>query len=220
MEEKLILFDWGNVIQNGISEQYYNINIARKNVCNDMRPLEPENLISIFDKKQFWILNGTKYKNFINTSLKKAGSNFNYEYFAKSYLKFNEKIPYFENTINFINRIQQVKKCNIGILSNISILDVQQLKTHLNLDSFNFLFLSCELGIMKPDEKIYSIVEKISKVKPKNILFIDDREENIQEGKNHGWHVCLASGNEFSKIENACFSFLENQDLTYKNQKN
>ena len=41
----------------------------------------------------------------------------------------------------------------------------------------------------------------ICKIKPKNILFIDDAEENINIAKKREWNVCLANGHELDKIK-------------------
>ena len=62
------------------------------------------------------------------------------------------------------------------------------------------MFLSFKLGIQKPNNKVYNIVENISKICPENILFIDNRKGNIEVAKRHGLNTCFATGNEFEKI--------------------
>ena len=177
-----------------------------------MKPLYFEKLLSIFDKDEFWTYSGDTYKNYINMALKESGSIYSYDDFKKSYLKFNGKIPYFTKVVDLIKHLQQIKKCYMGILSNISEFDVELLKRYIDIDSLDFVFLSFKLGIQKPNNKVYDIVENVSKICPENILFIDDRKGNIEVAKQHGWNTCCATGNEFEKIKNDCYKFLKIND--------
>jgi HAD superfamily hydrolase (TIGR01509 family) len=45
-------------------------------------------------------------------------------------------------------------------------------------DYFQKIFISAELGMVKPEPEIYHHVLKKMKLKPKNCLFIDDSKEN------------------------------------------
>ena len=73
----------------------------------------------------------------------------------------------------------------------------------------SYKFLSFKIGHRKPEEKAYEIVEKTTKIKPKNILFIDDSKENIEVAKQRGWQTCNAFGYELDKIKEAVDSFLK-----------
>lgn len=53
------------------------------------------------------------------------------------------------------------------------------------------------------------MVENDCKIKPKNILFIDDAEENINIAKKREWNVCLANGHELDKIKQRVAHFLK-----------
>lgn len=57
-----------------------------------------------------------------------------------------------------------------------------------NLDGYVF---SYEHGAMKPDEKIYKVVEKLTGKQGPQILYLDDRLENIEAGVKRGWQVIL-----------------------------
>jgi HAD superfamily hydrolase (TIGR01509 family) len=54
---------------------------------------------------------------------------------------------------------------------------------------FNDYVLSYEHGAMKPDAKLYEVVERVTGRKGERILYIDDRIENAQAGIARGWHV-------------------------------
>jgi putative hydrolase of the HAD superfamily len=51
---------------------------------------------------------------------------------------------------------------------------------------FTLFFSSCFLGVRKPDPKIYKIALDITRQKPQEVLFIDDRLENIQSAREAG----------------------------------
>ena len=54
---------------------------------------------------------------------------------------------------------------------------------------FNGYVLSYEHGAMKPDAKLYEVVERVTGRKGRQILYLDDRIENAQAGTARGWHV-------------------------------
>jgi glucose-1-phosphatase len=55
--------------------------------------------------------------------------------------------------------------------------------------NFDGYILSYEQGAMKPDPKIYEVVEKQTGRKGAEIFYIDDRVENIETGVNRGWQT-------------------------------
>jgi len=55
--------------------------------------------------------------------------------------------------------------------------------------NFEGYVLSYEHGAMKPDSKLYDVVERATGRKGKQILYLDDRIENAQAGIARGWHV-------------------------------
>jgi putative hydrolase of the HAD superfamily len=55
------------------------------------------------------------------------------------------------------------------------------------LQHFEKLFLSYEVGHTKPSPEIYEAVEAYSKLKPEELIFIDDILEYAQGARNCGW---------------------------------
>lgn len=53
--------------------------------------------------------------------------------------------------------------------------------------SFDAVILSYEVGSMKPDAEIYVAAEQAAKVNADRILFLDDREANVQGARHRGW---------------------------------
>lgn len=57
-----------------------------------------------------------------------------------------------------------------------------------NFDGYIF---SYEHGSMKPDAKLYEIAEKQTGYKGADLLYLDDRTENVDAGAARGWQVIL-----------------------------
>jgi epoxide hydrolase-like predicted phosphatase len=59
---------------------------------------------------------------------------------------------------------------------------------------FEAFVLSYEVGAMKPDAKIYEAAEKAAGVAANEILFVDDRQENVEAATKRGWHAAQCFG--------------------------
>ena len=57
--------------------------------------------------------------------------------------------------------------------------------------NFDGYILSYEVGAMKPHAKIYDALESLSGKRGAEILYLDDRKENIEAGASRGWQVIL-----------------------------
>jgi putative hydrolase of the HAD superfamily len=51
---------------------------------------------------------------------------------------------------------------------------------------FSAFFSSCYLGVRKPDEAIYRIALEVTRTRPQESLFIDDREVNVETARRLG----------------------------------
>jgi HAD superfamily hydrolase (TIGR01509 family) len=84
----------------------------------------------------------------------------------------------------------------IGVLSNTC-------RSHWNwinrmpagkyLKQLDAYVLSFEVGAMKPDPAIYEAAEQAAEVAVERILFLDDRQENVDAASSRGWrsHCCV-----------------------------
>jgi putative hydrolase of the HAD superfamily len=76
------------------------------------------------------------------------------------------------------------------IFSNTNDLAVQHIRTRFPFFSnFEDYVLSYEHGAMKPDRKIYEVVECATGRRGEEICYIDDRLENVETGKSMGWRT-------------------------------
>ena len=59
---------------------------------------------------------------------------------------------------------------------------------------FDKLFLSYQLGMRKPHKKIYRYAIKHLKVRPEQVLFIDDKEANVVVARELGMNTLRFTG--------------------------
>ncbi len=80
-------------------------------------------------------------------------------------------------------------------LTNFGIQSFDYAATHYPfLTEFDRQFISGHLGVIKPDPKIYEIVETDSGIAPGALLFTDDRADNIAMAASRGWRTHLFDG--------------------------
>ncbi len=91
------------------------------------------------------------------------------------------------------------------IFSNTNDLAVSFIRrTYPFFANFTDYILSYQHGAMKPAAKIYDVVEQVSGKRGAQILYLDDRAENIEAGAARGWQTILQTSPEESRaiIEN------------------
>lgn len=99
------------------------------------------------------------------------------------------------------------KKYNLFLLSNTnSIHKKYGWEKFEFLKNFDKLFLSHELGYVKPEKEIYQKVIDKTKIKPNEILYIDDIKEFVEAAKECGWNAY-----HFTSYENLIEFLKENQ---------
>lgn len=79
----------------------------------------------------------------------------------------------------------------------------------MGLSDFDYVFLSFEMGLRKPNDDIYLKVQEELKVDPENILLIDDTKENIETAKRLDWNMCQATGNDLDLIKETVNNFIK-----------
>lgn len=83
----------------------------------------------------------------------------------------------------------------LGCLSNTNPLHIDALRQRgPHLDLLHDTFLSHEIGCMKPDPAAYEAVMTVWKVPAQQILFIDDRSENVAGANQAGMQAIEAHG--------------------------
>ena len=92
------------------------------------------------------------------------------------------------------NRIKLLKELNtrfsIFLLSNTNIIHIEEFKRKIGLikytefyNLFNKVYYSFEIGFRKPDPEVFKLVLYENKLKPNEVLFVDDSIQHINSAK-------------------------------------
>ncbi len=75
-----------------------------------------------------------------------------------------------------------------AMLSNINLLHYEYLKKNFPVfEAFDRVFLSFQLGLIKPDKQIYNLVSRQLAVAPEEVFYTDDRPELVESAKSLGF---------------------------------
>ena len=98
-----------------------------------------------------------------------------------------------EDVISLLPKLK--KNYQLCLLSNTSELHRENgYKDHEYLKYFDKLFLSFEVGYVKPESEIYRAVESYTKKPSSEHLFIDDIAEYVEGAKSCGWNAIQFTG--------------------------
>ena len=173
---KLIIFDIGGVIVDFWEDLYYDylsgkIGIKEKKVREIFEPLVLKSELGIL-----------KQSDMEHVASKQLG-------IPRSHLEWNDAYKHLAKTnfetVNIIKRLR--RKYTVVMLSNIG-------RSRLNITRRYFvnkkwdgkIFASCDIGMRKPNPKIYKYVLEKMHVAPKETLFIDNLRENVEGAKRAG----------------------------------
>lgn len=84
-----------------------------------------------------------------------------------------------------------VQYYKVGLLTNImpGFLAAMQDRGILPRLDFDVIVDSSEVGVIKPDQRIYEIAQERAQQAPNEILLIDDSRTNVMAAERLGWHV-------------------------------
>ena len=86
------------------------------------------------------------------------------------------------------------------IFSNTNDLAIEHIRRNFPFfKMFDGYIFSCKVGAMKPDAKIYEALEKLAGRRGGDIVYLDDRPENVAAGAARGWRAILHESPEQSR---------------------
>jgi len=86
------------------------------------------------------------------------------------------------------------------IFSNTNDLAIEHIRRNFPFfKHFDGYIFSCEIGAMKPHAKIYKALEKLAGRRGADIVYLDDRPENVAGGAARGWRTILHETPEKSR---------------------
>ena len=183
---KAIIFDLGAVI----------LNINYQNTIDEFTKLGVTNAATFYSKKvQTNLFNqietGMISSNEFLTALQKETKNANINQVEKAWNAMLLDLP--EERIQLIEKLKN--NYSIYLLSNTNAIHIDAIKKQLGKRKwlafcklFDKMYLSHELGLRKPDVKIFEYILKKQKLKAEEVFFIDDSPQHIASAKKIGIH--------------------------------
>ncbi|MBL6763500.1 MAG: HAD family phosphatase [Verrucomicrobiae bacterium] len=123
---------------------------------------------------------------FYRTVREAAGYRGNYETFREAFGGIFAEIP------PMVDLQRRLKDAGVHcyIFSNTNEVAIHHVKRNFPFFAgFDGYVYSHIVGAMKPAAKIYEAVEALVGLRGADLLYIDDREENIVAGRERGWHA-------------------------------
>jgi HAD superfamily hydrolase (TIGR01509 family) len=183
---KAIIFDLGAVI----------LNINYQNTIDEFTKLGVNNATTLYSKKvQTNLFNqietGMISSNEFLKALQKETKNANINQVEKAWNAMLLDLP--EERVHLIKKLKN--NHTIYLLSNTNAIHIDAFKKQLGNKKwlafcklFDKMYLSHELGLRKPDVKIFEYILKEQKLKAEEVFFIDDSPQHIASAKKIGIH--------------------------------
>lgn len=179
---KAIIFDAGGVLHTSVSKE------VKKDICQTMGVTEKEylaackNIIPIYntgritDEKEFWI-------RFVEFTKSRAEIP-EYSLWSREFIhKYHQNREVME-----IARKLKKNGYTIAVLSNTIEPHAKIVRDKGGYSPFDVVTLSFEVGVRKPDPKIYKFTLSRLGVDAEETVFIDDSDENVQAATALGIH--------------------------------
>ncbi|MDT8858060.1 HAD family phosphatase [Paracoccaceae bacterium Fryx2] len=102
--------------------------------------------------------------------------------------------PRIEHSIALL-RALRAKGVPVFTLTNFGVHSFAYAQTQYDfLNEFDRLYVSGHMNALKPEARIYQMVEKDCGLDPATLLFTDDKPENVEAAAARGWQVHLFDG--------------------------
>lgn len=206
MKSKLILFDWGNIVESHTTgytcyDALYDLfkvcgYTGGKKVFENLGKYKLSCVSTVDDFEDVYNQMASDFK------LKAS-----FAEFIKLYKEIFDKVDYYKDVSEYEKSLKD--KCYIGILSNLTLFDKERLDKQVDLSQYDYVFLSFEMNCSKPNREIYQKINEKVSFDSKDILFVDDRQDNVDMAKQFGWNALRATGLELEKIKECCENFIE-----------
>lgn len=183
---RAIIFDWGGVftIPRGITDSTRKLEKSLKIPDGTLGKRLYDNefwtkaQIGVITDEEFWELTLRQFDIFDS----KGVENFKKRLFSGERTRLRSGV---------IQLVKQLKRhYTIALLTNADNIFRPLLKSKFHIDGlFNYVIISAEVGLAKPDPNIFRKACEIISVRPEQCVFIDDSLSNVQSASNIGMHA-------------------------------
>lgn len=117
------------------------------------------------------------------------------EEYEKTYFEIGKKYGgVFENAYTELKKLKN-EGYHVYLLSNLHEISFKDFSNLFDTSVFDDLFLSYEIGMLKPENEIYKYVIDTIGEDPKTMCFFDDKIENVNAAKANGMNSIQTTGN-------------------------
>ena len=184
---RAVIFDYNGVVK-AISkyffddvESIFSLNAEEKEYAKKMtRDLFEQLDKGLLNEDNFWL----KFSQRINKSMP-----VNVKELARKL--FNEHFELYEEVVNMLKNLK-TNGYVTAVLSDTFPYMADITRARNGYDYFDKVYLSCEVGFVKPQKEFYELAVKDLAVLPGECIFIDDNEDNLLPAKKLGMKTVLA----------------------------
>ena len=121
------------------------------------------------------------------------------EEYEQSYYEIGKKYGgVFDNAYSELKKLKDEGN-KVYLLSNLHEISFKDFSSVFDTSIFDKLFLSYEIGLIKPDDEIFKYVINEIGDDPKNMCFFDDKLDNVNAAKNNGINAIQTIGNTLAE---------------------
>jgi putative hydrolase of the HAD superfamily len=188
---RAIIFDYNGVVK--VINKYFfddvesifSLSAEEKEYAKKMtRDLFEQLDKGLLDEDSFWL----KFSQRINKSMP-----VNVKELARKL--FNEHFELYEEVVNMLKNLK-TNGYVTAVLSDTFPYMADITRERNGYDYFDKVYLSCEVGFVKPQKEFYELVVKDLVVLPGECIFIDDNEDNLLPAEKLGMKTVLAKNQE------------------------
>ncbi len=185
---KAIIFDLGGVIFSSDGGSYEGREKIAKKIDLDLDKFHE----LWFKNKEYLVSGKMSEEEFLEEIIKLSQNRISITYLKKLFREGNEIN---QDMLNLIQKLN--KKYILGILNNeVKEWNEYRIKKFKLKDYFKIIISSCDVGAAKPDSKIYEILLKKLNMNSDEVIFIDNRIENLYPAEKIGIKTHLFKNKE------------------------
>lgn len=106
-----------------------------------------------------------------------------------------------DRLVAFIKDLTQSHTIPVYAMSNMGRDEFSALSTQTDLSMFKRVFTSGEVGTCKPDPKFYRFVLEEIKIAPEQVVFVDQKEDNVLAAKSLGMKAFVFDHSTIDKLQ-------------------
>ncbi len=180
---KAVVFDWGNVIA------FDDRSVVVDFMCGSLQISETEFEAANLDKRKA-VKAGKSDIDFWCDFAKQKGVQLPNDWAQKYTAALKASVGADPDMYLLIDQLKK-NEIRVGLLSNINDRYTTLIRDFGFYEPFEPCLLSCEIGLEKPNPKVYELLLERMHLSPQEIVFIDDKAENVEAAKEMGIDAIL-----------------------------